>query len=201
MKITPSAFDVWADILRRAPNVVLWFTSVRNGSWHTNRLRAESAARGIAPTRLYFSPAKYLGREEHLRRLRAADVALDTTPFNSGSVGAETLGEGVPLLSFVGTDVASRMGASLLRSALPFRARSLLLAHARRELEDFATQLVEEPHVLRALRAQLQSGDGALFDARARTNDIEYAARAVAEVGKSMIHKHIVICSNLSRGF
>ena len=198
MKITPSVFDIWAHILKRMPNAVLWFTSVRNGSWHTRRFRSESAARGIAPTRLYFSPAKYLSRAEHLTRLRAADMALDTSPFNSGSVGAEALGEGVPLLSFVGTNIASRMGASLLHSALPLKTRSLLLAHTRRELEDFAIQLVEYPGALREARTHLQSADGALFDVRSRANDIECAARAVTEVGKAMKHMHVVICSTLT---
>jgi predicted O-linked N-acetylglucosamine transferase (SPINDLY family) len=204
-KITGSLFAQWLDILRQIPHAILWLTTVAEGSAHATRLRGEAAARGIFAKRLIFPPSlpSYLPREKYLQRLRVADLALDTWPFNSGSVGVEALQLGVPLITLVGETVASRMGSSLLRSA--FRgvkagagAAALLTAWTRRSLADAAVGMISKPRVLKKLRQQLASDGGALFDTSGRAGDLERAARLSAELRSASWHAkrfHLVVPS------
>ena len=94
---------------------------------------------------------------------------------------------GVPLLTFVGETVASRMGSSLLRSAFKgvkagAGAAALLTAWTRRSLADAAVAMNTAPRVLKKLRQQLESNGGALFDTSGRAADLERAARLSAEL-------------------
>ena len=78
------------------------------------RLRARAAARlgrAEAERRLVFAD---LAHDDHLWRLRAADVALDTRSYNSHTLAADYLWAGVPLVTALCDGDGSCGGGELL---------------------------------------------------------------------------------------
>jgi len=111
-KITPAMYDTWLDILRRVPASVLWLAADTEDSHAV--LRDRAAAAGVAPGRLVIAPRVEPAR--YMARLALADLFLDTTPYNSGTVASDALRMGLPLLTLSGRSFASRMAGSLLRA-------------------------------------------------------------------------------------
>jgi predicted O-linked N-acetylglucosamine transferase (SPINDLY family) len=111
-KITEPTFADWMAILRAVPRGVLWLAEDGHGG--SANLRARAAQAGVAPDQLVFGarvePARYLAR------LRLADLFLDTTPYNSGTVASDALRMGLPLLTLAGQAFAARMACSLLNA-------------------------------------------------------------------------------------
>ncbi|MBP2276197.1 MAG: putative O-linked N-acetylglucosamine transferase (SPINDLY family) [Sphingomonas echinoides] len=109
-KITPSVFDVWMKVLRAVGDSVLWLW-VDHEEARSNFSR-EAEARGVDRSRLIFASGTPL--DEHLDRMRLADLFLDTFPYNAHTSGSDALRAGVPILTCAGRSFASRVGASLL---------------------------------------------------------------------------------------
>ncbi|MCA0356772.1 MAG: hypothetical protein LCH78_07835 [Proteobacteria bacterium] len=109
-KITPEVFTTWMEILRRAPESVLWLYAGAPGA--AENLRAEASKAGVAPERLIFAdPAPH---DAHLARHALADLVLDTWPYGAHTTASDALRMGVPVLTLPGESFASRVGASLL---------------------------------------------------------------------------------------
>ena len=146
-KIVPALFDVWMRVLRQVPGSVLMLYSDTPETQHN--LRREAEARGVAGERLHF--AGPLPHEQHLARLRLADLFLDTWPYNAHTTGSDALWAGLPVLTCAGDTFPSRVGASLLQTAgLPE-----LVTHRLADYEALAVTLATHPQQLSALRARL----------------------------------------------
>lgn len=112
-KITPAVADAWAAILKNVPQSVLWLAA-----WNTigaTSLRQEMANRGIESNRLVFAPL--VSSAQNHARMQAADLYLDTWPYNGHTTTSESLWSGVPTLTLSGSTFASRVGASLVRAS------------------------------------------------------------------------------------
>ncbi|MBU8536429.1 O-linked N-acetylglucosamine transferase, SPINDLY family protein [Falsiroseomonas tokyonensis] len=109
-KITQEVFADWTRILHAVPGSVLWLPEDGHGG--SVQLRARFAEAGLAPERLVLGPRVEPAR--YLARMRLADLFLDTTPYNSGTVASDALRMGLPLLTLAGTAFAARMACSLL---------------------------------------------------------------------------------------
>jgi predicted O-linked N-acetylglucosamine transferase (SPINDLY family) len=158
-KITPPVFDVWMRLLRGIPGSVLWLREEEPEAM--SNLQREAAARGVDPARLVFA-ALLPSLEDHLARLRLADLFLDTLPYNAHATAAHALWAGVPVLTCRGNAFAARVGASLLTAAgLPE-----LIAEDLARYESSALQLACSPERLAGMRALLQRerASCALFD-------------------------------------
>jgi len=148
-KITPGIFAVWMELLAKVEGAVLWLLADEPAVEAS--LRRAAAGHGVAAERLVFAPR--LPLEDHLARYAAADLFLDTLPYNAHTTGSDALWMGCPLVTCKGDAFAARVGASLLRSVgLPqliaenletYRAVALRLltddgerAGLRRHLED-----------------------------------------------------------------
>lgn len=112
-KLTPPMFRVWARILRECPNAVLWLLG--EGEEAALNLRAHASALGIAQERLIF--AARCDRETYLARLGAADLFLDTLPYNAGTTASDALWMGLPVLTAKGRSFPGRIGASVVSAA------------------------------------------------------------------------------------
>lgn len=158
VKITPAAFSLWCELLRRNPSSVLWL-GFQAGAAQANLVR-EAQARGVAADRILFAPWREL--PDHLARLPLADLALDTFPYGSHTTGSDMLWAGVPLVARLGDTFAGRVSASVLHAAgLPE-----LIAHSDPEYLALADALARDPQRCRALRQRLGAARAAapLFD-------------------------------------
>jgi predicted O-linked N-acetylglucosamine transferase (SPINDLY family) len=173
-KILPEVFDRWMRILSRTENSVLWLqqadaTAARN-------LRQEASRSGIDAGRLIFAD-RMAALDEHVARLRAADLFLDTRPYNAHSTALDALWASVPLLTYPGESFASRVAASLLRTVgLPE-----LIASSPSQYEETAVELAADPVRLGQLRRKLAMRDTPLFDTEQYTRSLEAAYKTIVE--------------------
>ena len=166
-KITPSTFDGWMRILTRVPGSVL-FLYAECGEVESN-LRNEARRRGVDGARLVFG--ERLPAPEYLARYRAADLFLDTLPYNAGTTASDALWAGLPVLTCLGDTFAGRMAASLLKGIeLPE-----MITATQECYEDLAVELALRPQRLAAIRQKLADNrlKTPLFDIRRFTKNIE----------------------------
>ena len=137
---------------------------------------AAAAAYGVAPDRLIFAPpldddAAYLARHG------AADLFLDTNPYNAHATASDALLAGIPVLTFAGEGFHARVAASLLRALdLPELVTESMSAYEARALE-----LAQDAAQLSALRAKLAQNRRSqpLFDTARATQGLETAFLAM----------------------
>jgi predicted O-linked N-acetylglucosamine transferase (SPINDLY family) len=168
-KIGPDQFDLWMRLLRFVPDSVLWLR-VDNAAAIAN-LRREATARGVGADRLVFAPR--VSYADHLARHRAADLFLDTLPYNAHSTASDALWAGLPVLTCAGRTFAGRVAASLLTAA----GLSELVTTSPAEYEAVALRLATAPAELVALHQRLAAGRlaGPLFDTPRLARHLERA--------------------------
>ena len=166
-KITPETFSSWMRILAAAPESVLLLLAGDRSA--EQNLRRHAAERGIEPSRLIFAAKLPFG--EYLARYRAADLFLDTSPYNAGTTASDALWAGLPVLTCPGRAFASRVAASVLTSAgLPE-----LIAADREDYERLAIALAADPSPLERIRRKLAAARSTapLFDTPACARNLE----------------------------
>ena len=147
LKIEPVMFGAWMNLLKKAPDSVLWL--FRSNDLAERNLKSEAQARGVGGDRLIF--AEWIPKDQHLARCRLADLALDTRIYGGHTTTSDLLWAGVPVVTMLGTHFASRVSASLLAAiGLPE-----LITHNLEEYEGLALRLSQNPGELAALRTKL----------------------------------------------
>lgn len=147
--ISPDGFAIWMNIMKNVPGSVLWLLDTNPVA--TKNLKRRAAALGIDPARLIF--AAPCSREDHLLRLTAADLYLDTMPSSCGAAIADALAVGVPVLTCAGETTPSRLTGSLLRSC----NLSDMITYATEHYEHVAKHLARTPKNLAEIRNRLSS--------------------------------------------
>jgi protein O-GlcNAc transferase len=173
-KITPDVFSVWMRLLASVEGSVLWLGQIGDAA-RANLLR-EASARGVTSDRLIFAP--YVkSHMDHLARLAAADLFLDTLPHNAHSTAIDALQAGVPVLTCLGSTFAGRVGASLVAAAgLPE-----LAVPTFKDYEARALSFAREPGRLGAIRQGLSLAreTSPLFGISRFTRNLEAAYSAM----------------------
>ena len=171
-KFSEEMFAVWMRILRRVPDSVLWL--VADNPWAQQNLLRQAEQQGVDRARVLF--AQRVGPAEYLARYQAADLFLDSFPFNAGTTASDALWAGLPLLTCSGRTFASRMAGSLLLAVdLPelitnsleaYEEKAVSLAHDRARIEGMkrhlkthrdTCRLFDSPGFVRDLEALLKS--------------------------------------------
>ena len=177
-KILPEVFDRWMRILGRTEHSVLWLQQANETV--AENLRKEAGRRGIDGGRLIFAN-RVASLSEHVARIRAADLFLDTFPYNAHATALDTLWAGVPLLTYPGETFASRVAASLVRTAgLPE-----LIAGSPSQYEEKAVELAANPAQLGELRHKLAQRQTPLFDTKQYTKNLEAVYEAIYQRHRS----------------
>jgi protein O-GlcNAc transferase len=172
-KIAPDVFDCWMRILGQVEGSVLWL--FQGNADAAGNLTKQAIARGIDPARLVF--AGRMPPAEHLARHRAADLFLDTLPYNAHTTASDALWTGLPVLTCLGETFVGRVAASLLYAiGLPE-----LITTTMADYEYTAIDLATDPNRLAAIRAKLAANrlTAPLFDTRRFTQNIEAAYAAM----------------------
>ncbi len=181
-KITPPMFALWLRLLAAVPGSVLWLLAA--GDLFLRNARAEAARAGIDPARILFAPV--LPHAQHMARLAAADLFLDSLPCGAHTTASDALWAGLPLLTCRGSAFSGRVGASLLAALeLPELIAEDLVAYEARALE-----LARDPVQLQALRQKLQEkrATAPLFDTAATTRAIEDAYQQMFDRWQNRSH-------------
>ncbi len=162
-------FDCWMRILQQVPDSVLWL--FKGGAATTQNLQQEARGRGIDPRRLVF--ADKLPKAEHLARLRLADLALDIRLVNGHTITSDALWAGVPVITVLGDQFASRVSASLLNA---IGLSELILEHVD-AYERLAVRLATHPADRQRIKAQLSKNrlTTSLFDTPGFVGHLEAA--------------------------
>jgi protein O-GlcNAc transferase len=188
-KFNPEVFDAWMQVLADVPDAVLWLLARRGDERWTSNLRREMVRRGLDARRLVFAPAR--ANPEYLALYRAADLFLDTWPYNAHTTASDALWAGCPVVTLRGDTFASRVAASLLTAVgLP----QLVCTDVNGYVTS-AVALALRADERRRLREHLEGPGHAspLFDTVATTRALEAAYGAMADQYRRQLREPIRI--------
>ena len=108
---------------------------------------------------------------EHLARHRAADLFLDTLPYNAHTTASDALLVGLPILTKIGKTFPARVSASLLTAI----GLEELITKSSEEYEKKAIELAQDPKKLQEIKAKLLQNKETypLFNTSRFTKNIE----------------------------
>jgi predicted O-linked N-acetylglucosamine transferase (SPINDLY family) len=168
-KITPSTFSGWMRILAAVDDGVLWL--FENNTTTTENLKKEAMKFGINKDRLVF--ATHMPVEEHLNRIKQADLFIDTLPYNAGTTASDALRMGLPVLTCMGNSFSSRVAASVINAInLPE-----LITTTQEQYESLAIELATHPEKLKIIKDKLAHNlsTAPLYDTPLFTQHLESA--------------------------
>jgi predicted O-linked N-acetylglucosamine transferase (SPINDLY family) len=168
-KILPEVFGSWMRVLKQVPRSVLWLLEANR--WAVENLRREADRAGVEPGRLVFAP--FVAQSAHLARMRAADLVLDTRPYNAHTTSSDALWVGVPVVTCPGETFASRVAGSLLDAI----GTPELIAASAADYEALAIRLARAPAELAALRRKIERNRpfAHMFDTPTYARNLEQA--------------------------
>lgn len=140
-KLNAEMLKTWARILHRVDNAVLWLLD--DNPTTTQAIKKEAQRLGIASDRLIF--AKRASHSEYRARLLAADVYLDSFPYNCGSTARDVINSGLPIVTLSGKTLVSRMCGSMLKSC----GLSELITFSHSDYENLVVTLAQDPKRLK----------------------------------------------------
>jgi glycosyltransferase involved in cell wall biosynthesis len=150
-KINTQLISWWAELLHRVPNAMFQIQNAQLGSPDNHRYMIDRFRRfGIESDRLVVRGGT--DRQSLLKAYDEVDISLDTWPYCGGNTLAESLWQGVPVVTLKGSRFSTRYGASLLVAA----GCGDLVGETPAEYLDLAQRLANDPERLRRLRAELR---------------------------------------------
>ena len=185
-KITIAMTAVWADILKRVPNSVLWV--MHNNPESRANIIKRFEKLGVSPKRLFFMAM--VGFKDHLNRIPSADLGLDTYPVNGHTTTSEQLWAELPVLTVKGTNFASRVSESLLANL----GVEDLIAENIEAYKDRAVELAQNPEMLKAYRQRLRDNRFVkpLFDTERFTRHLEAAYEMIADRARAGLEPALI---------
>jgi protein O-GlcNAc transferase len=113
-KMLDPVLRAWAHILRAVPNSRLLLKKDRqlDDAAQTAPMLALLAEDGIAPDRI--TMLDHMSREDHFASYRDMDIALDPFPHGGGMTTLDALWMGVPVVTWPGRIISSRLAAASL---------------------------------------------------------------------------------------
>ena len=175
-KINPNVFNIWMRLLKDNENSVLWLLQEENNISSEN-IKFEATKRGLDPKRILF--VERLPLNEHLARVKQADLFLDTFPYNAHTTCNDTLRAGTLLLTLEGNSFHSRVAASHLKSI----GLDELIAKTVNDYEMIANKIIKNNEYFESLCLKLKENQNntALFNSKNYTKNLEKALTNVYE--------------------
>lgn len=173
-KYTPDMIELWSTILKGAENSILWL--LEDNQWSKQNILADFESRGVHPERIYF--AGRVDPRDYLSRFKAADLFLDTYPYNAGTTANDALYAGLPVLTLAGQTYVSRMAGALLHSL----SLDDLIAFDTQSYRDIAIDLAKD-------RTKTATHQDIIRNNLKRAFDTELIARNLESKISELIHK------------
>jgi len=167
-KILPNNFSPWMEILTAVEGSVLWLKDTSAIS--KKNLIKEANNSGIESHRIIF--ANYCENlDEHLARLKVADLFLDTLPYNAQTTASDALWVGLPVLTCAGKSFSSRVASSILKVL----DLSELITFNQVDYIETAKKLGKNPKLLEDLKNKLKINkyNNPLFNSKIYTKNLE----------------------------
>lgn len=178
-KNTPEGLSLWADVLAANRDAVLWL--MVDGDQARKRTATFLTGMGVRPDQIVF--AAKMAYQDHLARVPAADIGLDSFPYNGHTTTSDMLWAGLPVVTRRGTNFASRVSESLLNAiGLPE-----LVAADDRDFVALCTGLVRDAARVARLRRTIADNRfiAPLFDAERFCRHLEAAYGHMVERARS----------------
>ena len=150
---------------------------LRDNKFSENNLKKEASNFGINPSRLVF--AEKLEINQHLSRLKFADLFLDTYPYGAHTTCSNALRMGLPVVTLAGDSFASRVSASLLNSI----NLNELITDNLENYEKLATDISSDEKLFIEIKnkIKLQIKSSNLFKPEVFTKNLEKAYKLIYE--------------------
>lgn len=149
-KLTPQVWQAWCRIVAAVPGSVLWL--VDDNPESRAALASRWAGAGLAADRLIFAPR--VDPDRYRARMALADLFLDTSPYNAGTIASDALRMGLPIVTLQGRAFSARMAASLLTAVEMPEGIATSLA----DYEARAIAIASDPALHARLKAHLAGG-------------------------------------------
>lgn len=168
LKINPDIFSVWMNILKKTKNSVIWIKA--NDDLARENLKKEAQKRDVDPDRLIFTRGVE-NINDHLKRLKLADIFLDAYPYNSHSTVYDYLKANLPMIIMEGNSFPSRVGSSIYASI----GLSELVARNYLDYQNIAINLANDKSKLLKIKTKIniQVEKNYLFNSKKFTLDLE----------------------------
>ena len=131
----------------------------------------EAKKNDVDPKRIIFG--KKLPLNEHLSRIKFADLFLDTSPYNAHTTCSDALRQSIPVVTLAGQSFASRVATSLL-TTLNLKE---LITFNHSDYEKLVIKISNEPEYLNQLKEKIKKNKikTNLFKTDVFTKNIENA--------------------------
>ena len=112
-----------------------------------------------------------MSHENHLSRIKFADVFLDTFPCNAHTTASDAIRMGVPLITLKGKSFASRVAASILHEC----KLDELVMDNEEDYKNKAIQLCNNSNDLKKIKKKLidETKNNTLFNSQVITQNLE----------------------------
>ena len=166
-KITLEEFEIWMSLLKKVKNSILWL--YKSNNYSMINLKKEAEKQGIQSKRIIF--ADRVSNEDHLARIKFADLFLDTFNYNAHTTASDALWGEVPIVTKQGKSFSARVCSSLL-TALDLEE---LITEDNVEYENLAYRIASDKSYLMSLRKKLKEEKltSSLFDSEKFTKNLE----------------------------
>lgn len=168
----PQAIRSQLQILRHVPNSYFLVKGLGDEQSIRELFEQIAVEEGVAIDRLRFLDRDH-SEPVHRANLGIADVVLDTYPYNGATTTLETLWMGIPLVTQVGQQFASRNSYTMLRNV----GVSEGIAHSTKEYIEWGIRLGQDASLREKIRATLRRSrqTSPLWNGRQFTHDLEAA--------------------------
>jgi protein O-GlcNAc transferase len=172
-KISPLTFKSWMRILTKVKDSVIWLLIKDKNA--IKNLQQEAEKFGVDKERLVF--ASYVDVEDHLNRIKNANLFLDTLPYNAHTTASDALRVGLPVITCLGSSFASRVAASLLNAV----NMSELITTSQESYECLAIELALDSKKMIATKEKLINNlpSSPLFNSSLFTKNLESAYKII----------------------
>lgn len=168
LKINPKIFSVWMNILKNTKNSVIWIKA--NDEIAIKNLKKEAEKKEINSDRIIVTDGTE-NINDHLKRLKLADIFLDAYPYNSHSTVYDYLAADLPMIIMEGRSFPSRVASSIYSSI----GLSELVATSYLDYENIAINLANNKSKLLKIKEKIntQINKHYLFDLKKFTLNLE----------------------------
>jgi len=171
-KYHPDMAKVQMQILKSVPNSYFLIKGLADAQSIQKFFLEIAEAEGVEPERIKFLPMS-LTEEIHRADMSIADIVLDTYPYNGATTTMETLWMGIPIVTKVGQQFASRNSYTMMVNAGITEG----IAWTDEEYVEWGIRLGKDENLRRDISWKLKKGRQTfpLWDAKQFTKDMENA--------------------------